>query len=62
MLDVKQYQLETVIPRKGQMVMVVKHPDSTIIGHIAHLIDYDSKKDTVIVQMDHTYEYLVKSS
>jgi RNase P/RNase MRP subunit p29 len=51
-----------VIPRKGQLVMVVRHEDPQIVGHLGHLIEYDSEKDKVLVQMDHTYEYLVLKS
>ena len=56
LLDVRQYQLETVIPPKNSLVMVVRHSDPSIRGHLAHLIE--SNDDKVVVQMDNTYEYL----
>jgi hypothetical protein len=56
---VRQHQLETVIPKVGKMVMIVRHHDQDLVGQLAHLIEYDSKKDQVLIQADHTYEYHV---
>lgn len=55
---VRERHLETVIPSVGKTVMVLNCSDSTQIGHLGRLLEKHSSQQTVIVQMEQTYELL----
>jgi hypothetical protein len=53
---VKQEYLETVIPRVEKQIMVLYSSDRSLIGQLGKLIQYDSKTQKAVIQMDTTYD------
>jgi G patch domain/KOW motif-containing protein len=55
---VREKHLETVVPSVGKLVMVLNCSDSSQVGHLGKILERHSSKQTVIVQMEQTYELL----
>jgi G patch domain/KOW motif-containing protein len=56
--NVKERHLETIIPSVGSLVMVLNCSDSSQIGHLGKLLERHTSQQTVIVQMEQTFELL----
>ena len=56
LLDVQQRYLETIIPKVGKVVLVVQNIDKSLVGQLAKLLEYNSKTDRAIIQMETTYD------
>ena len=56
--NIKERHLETVIPSVGSLVMVLNCSDSSQIGHLGKLLERHTSQQTVIVQMEQTFELL----
>lgn len=54
--NVNQQYLETVIPKTGRDVMVLKHSDPSLVGQLAKLLEYNSKNEKCVVQIESTFE------
>lgn len=57
MIDVPQRALETIIPKVGQPVMITK-PSSPHARQLARLMEKDSERSRVIVQLYRDFEVL----
>ncbi|KAJ3260847.1 hypothetical protein HK103_007410 [Boothiomyces macroporosus] len=53
LVDFEQCDLETVIPRVGKRVLVVKGEEK---GQVAELKEYNSKSERVVVQIEATFD------
>jgi hypothetical protein len=56
--DVRDEDLETVVPRPGQSVVIVKHADPTLLGALAELVERDDRSERALLRVDETFQML----
>jgi hypothetical protein len=52
--------LETYVPSSGKLVMVVLHEDPSVLNHIGKVLERNHDKELVVVQMEQTYDIMVR--
>jgi hypothetical protein len=56
--DVRDEDLETVIPRPGQPLLIVKHGDPALLGALAEVVERDDRSERVLLRVEETFQML----
>lgn len=55
--QIREHQVETLIPSRGKTVMILIHRDQSLVGQLAQIIDLDDRQNKATIQYDLSYEF-----